>query len=225
MLLISQRASAFVNAENNYSFCFEEWTPYAYLNEQGQAAGESIDLLQQRLLPTGIHAVFKQFPYQRCIELAKNKKIDFVLYVDASDGLELMTPAIADWELTFAVRQDSSFSMAEIANSIGLKVLVARDYTYPDKLLAKMAHWPLNISKASFETENAQQVKRLFSILTSGRVDAILIDKVWADLMIATYKLPVKLLKEAVHVEPQFIGYHKDNQAKAEVVSALLQQH
>lgn len=221
-ILLVFSSIAFAQSKHSYSFCFEEWSPYSFINEEGEAAGSSISLLKQKLNSENINATFHQLPYSRCVQRVKNKEIDFAIHVDRSDHLALLHESIVDWQLTFAVVKESELTLEDLLKSKGLKILIARDYSYPDKVIELLAKSGFSLSKASYNSNREEQIKNLFNILSSGRVDAMLIDKKWADLVIAQYGFKARTMDKVVHSEPQFIGYHQSNKLKAQIVEWAL---
>ncbi|WP_448211817.1 substrate-binding periplasmic protein [Colwellia sp. MEBiC06753] len=197
------------------SFCFEEWTPYAFTDESGKATGSSVNQIEKALAKQGYKARFIERPYHRCIEMVNNQLVDFVLYVDESDGLQMIGRPIANWTLTFVVPKSSSISTNEIIQRAKSKLLIGRNYIYPEPVRKLLKRKNLDILTASYSTSTADEVKRLFEIVTSRRVDAMLIDKTWAEMIIQQYGFEVKVLPDVIHEEPQYIGYHVKNQTKA----------
>ncbi|NMP31813.1 transporter substrate-binding domain-containing protein [Thalassotalea sp. M1531] len=214
--------SIFAKEEKKISACFEEWSPYAFVGKNGEATGSSIEFLQRKVKDFNYFISYKQLPHARCVELVKNKEFDFVLHVDKADGVALIEHPIADWELTLAVVPNSPIAMKADHSSNKIKLLTARGYEYPEKVAEIINSEQFEVSTASFNSEKPESIKRLFSILTSGRVDAILIDKKWADLVIAKYNINATTLDYTLHKEPQYIGYHPDNKIKAALLAKAL---
>lgn len=206
----------------SYSVCFEEWNPYAYLDEKGEGQGTSVDTIRQALSRKEINVTFRQMPHSRCVALVKNKEIDFALHVDESDGLFLIQYPVADWALTFVTKQNNAMTFEELISNEDSSILISRDYDYPKLLLSKLGETPVKITKTSFSTESPEEIKRFFSILLSGRVDGILVDKTWADLMIRRYQFPAQTYEQLFHREAQFIGYHTDRKYKASVLEKAI---
>ena len=207
---------------STYKVCFSEWYPYAYTDDNGLAQGSSIEKIKQGLNAKATEITFMQLPHGRCVALAKSKEVDFALHIDSSDELARINQPVANWSLTFAVHIDNPMSYQELMAANGMTVLMSREYSYPKQVLTNLEAKQLKILKASYNTATSMQVKRLFSILTTGRVDAILIDKRWAELMIRRYQLPIRLYDSLFHVEPQFIGYHPDKRIKASALAQSL---
>lgn len=218
--LISQVSLA--QPTKTMSFCFEEWLPYAYTESNGEIVGNSIEAVKMALDKKQIQAQFTQLPHAQCLARVKEDNIDFVLHVDESDGLVLLDYKVADWALTFAVLKEQSTPMKEMLNDPSMKLAIARSYAYPDKVKDILSKSKIVTFKTSYNSETPEQIKRLFSLLTTQRVDALLIDKKWADLMIGRFNLPIHTLKEVMHVEPQYIGFSKRNKFKAQVLSQAL---
>ena len=220
-ILSSVLLATVVNA-SSYSVCFEEWNPYAYVDEEGEWRGTSVDTIRQALRVKSIDVEFHQMPHSRCTALVKNKEIDFALHVDESDSLFLIQYPVADWALTFVTKQDNTKTYQELITAEKSNILISRDYVYPKQLLSKLAKTPVKITKTSFNTESPEEIKRFFAILLSGRVDGILIDKTWADLMIERYEFAAQTYEQIFHHELQFIGYHADRKYKASILEKAI---
>ncbi|MCH2057318.1 MAG: hypothetical protein MK214_12075 [Thalassotalea sp.] len=122
---------------------------------------------------------------------------------------------MADWALTFVPKQDNTMTYQELIAAEESNTLISRDYIYPKQLLSKFAKTLVKITKTSFNTESPEEIKRFFAILLSGRVDGILIDKTWADLMIERYEFAAQTYEQVFHHQVQLIGYHTDRKYKA----------
>lgn len=222
-LLLAIQIPVFAKTNKSMSFCFEEWTPYAFLSSEGKMSGHSIETIQKALIKQNIDTTFLLMPHSQCIERVRNNQIDFVLHIDKADGLLSIDYDIADWVFTLAVRLNDDYTLREFFNNNSAKISIARGYDYPAKVRELISQSKLKVLTTQYSGDGKEQVNRLFSMLTTNRVDALLIDKKWAELMIKRHQIPVKVLDEVLHVERQYIGYHKVNKFKAQILRRALE--
>ncbi|WP_206483357.1 transporter substrate-binding domain-containing protein [Thalassotalea sp. G2M2-11] len=211
-------------SEQPISFCYEEWEPYSFIDENNQAVGVSVDYLKYKLTLANMQYKFSELPFPRCMQLVKSGKIDFILHVDENDNLQLIKQPIADWELTFAVSDKNPMSFEQLMQSKGLNVLVARSYVYPAIIEEKLQQMSANVIKVSFYTDEVVALKRLFHRLTVGQGQAMVVDRVWAEQMIKKHHLPIKLFDQLLVSIPQYIGYIASNKRNGERLSAALSE-
>lgn len=201
---------------NEMSFCYEEWRPYAYFDDDKQNKGIAVDFLKRKLTAANIRYQFIELPFPRCKQAVISQKIDFILHVDETDGFNLLSQKISDWQITFAVSKETVLTFDEIINSKGLRIIKARSYDYPQALEDKLVEMSANVVKVSYYTGEPSAMKRLFHRLTAGQGHAMVVDKVWAQQVIEKYQLPIKLFDQLIVSIPQYIGYNNDNQALAQ---------
>jgi len=215
ILLLSLLVSACASAKN-FTLCYEEWPPYALRSDE-----EDKGLVINQLLTAASHLSwqvnFIDLPHNRCVKGVKSGKFDGALFVDESDGLNLLQPSIAEWRLGFLVKSDHP---AQTSSDIfhGLMIM-ALDYEYPEILIAKLNKLPLVRKRVTYYTTNDLDTKGLFNYIHKHSADVMLIDEVWAQLTIKRMKLKLRMLSPPLHVEPQYLGVAA-NQSKS-VIAAL----
>lgn len=175
--------------ENRFSFCFEVWQPFSYVDEHG---------------------------------LANGRDIDFALHVDETDGIKLIDYPMGSWDLLFAYKNEKTVSLPFNSNNKQSKILIARDYTYPKEVIDKLMDMSVEILKGSFYTSTSNEVKNLFKLVESGMVDAILVDKAWAEYELLRQNIKITLADTLLYSEPQFIGYRKGNEINAQLLIQAL---
>ncbi len=200
-------------AQEVYTFCFERWKPYSFNNQQGKAVGESITLVKRATDFLGVKAEFKELPFARCLASVTSGKIMFAMHTDETESLPYIDTPISDWQLALAVTSDSHVSDLSLKMFKSLKVLVARSYQYPDKVDEFLTHINAKVKKANYYTQSDEDTRKLFNHLIYGRVEAMIVDRVWASKMKDELNLPIKLLTQDLYVQPQYIGY-QNGQAK-----------
>ena len=209
---------AWADAAQKLSFCYETWHPFAYVNEAGKAAGEHIELLEQALAITEYQVVFTELPFMRCLKQVRNGQIDFALHVDEEDNFELINHPIGSWDLLLVYKYGQQKRLSVNEKNRSAKVLIARDYAYPQVVLDTLSVMAVEIIKESFYINKPEQVKRLFKLLDAGFVDAILVDKSWAEYEMSRQTIQVTLSEEILYSQPQYIGYVEHNRATAQKV-------
>ena len=213
---------AWAVAAQKLSFCYETWHPFAYVNEAGETVGEHIEVLEQALAITEYQVVFIELPFMRCLRQVKNGQIDFVLHVDETDNFELINHPIGSWDLLLVYKFGQQKHLSVNEKNRSAKVLIARDYAYPQVVLDTLNTMAVEIIQKSFYTSNTEEVKRLFKLLEAGFVDAILVDKSWAEYEMSRQNIQVTLSEEILYSQPQYIGYVDRNRATAQKVYSAL---
>ena len=206
------------------NICFERWWPYSFSDETGFATGIEVEIIRHALRDSGFRATFHELPYRRCLAGVRDKSFDFTLYVDRSDNLPILDISFTTWKLALAVKQGRFTNYAELLDLAAPKIMISDEYSYPNAVTQRLVKINAAIIKRSYYEQNHADGRRFFSVLQSNRVDAVLVDKVWAMEIIRHHKLPVYLLPQAFHFEQQYMGYHKDNQALANHMETLLKQ-
>ncbi|CCQ12457.1 hypothetical protein PALB_33960 [Pseudoalteromonas luteoviolacea B = ATCC 29581] len=208
-------------SKESYSFCFERWWPYSFVDHNHRAQGIEVDLIRFGLGQHQLSATFAELPFQRCINAVKSGHIDFVLHVDLSDDLLLLTESYADWTLTLAVDK-ARLTQFNAIEKMAPTIMLAEEYTYPPAVYERLNELRATVVTRSFYEENDENATQFFSVLKNSRIDAILIDKRWAAHMISRFNLDVELLPKVFHKEPQYIGYRQDRNEKAQHLQSIL---
>ena len=207
------------------SFCYESWRPFAYTNASGKIAGLHIEAINQALAPYNYQLTFIELPYMRCLKEVQAGKIDFALHVDETDDVLLIDYPIGSWDLLLAYQaKPQNEVIAKKSKDLG-RVLIARDYNYPQAVLDILYENSAQILKRSYYIRDLQEVKNFFSLLEKGFVDAILIDKAWALHEMSRQPLAIALSDQVLFSQAQYIGYIEQNSAAAEKILDALTAH
>jgi hypothetical protein len=207
------------------SFCYESWRPFIYTNNLGEAVGLHIDVIKQVLEPFNYQLFFIELPYLRCLKKVQIGKIDFVLHVDETDDILLIDHPIGSWDLLLAYQAKSQNELLTEENKKLDKVVIARDYNYPQAVLDTLYENSGQILKRSYYIRTRQEVKNLFTLLENGFVDAILVDKSWVTNEMSRQPLGITLSEKILFSQPQYIGYIEQNSAVAEKILQALTAH
>lgn len=216
------KAQAMASEVSKMSFCYEEWQPYAYVDEKKQHVGFSVNDLKQKLAAANLPYLFTELPFPRCKQAVISGQIDFILHIDAADDLNMISQPIALWQLTFAVNDNSTMNFEDIVNTKGLKVLIARSYVYPEELEEKLVSMAAKVIKVSYYTGEKTALNRFFQRLAVGQGDLMVVDKLWAQQVARQYQLPIKVLEPVIISVPQYIGYQSHNTKLAHLLEQTL---
>lgn len=208
-----------------FSFCYEKWMPYAYLDDKGEATGGDVKRIQLALSMSGRAYSFVELPFARCLKEVKSGQIDFALHVDIADGLTLIEHPLSSWDLTFAYRKNTPWRLSITDSNDNKRVLIARDYNYPKEVKEVIATMGLHVIESSYYASSSKDEKMLFKLLDKGFVDAMLVDKVWAQHKMKLLNLAIELDDNVISAQPQFIGYINSNKAKATILHKILKHH
>lgn len=221
LLPLLQSFNSLADDSSLYRFCFERWWPHSFLDQYGNAQGIEIELLKAVSEEHNLTIEFSELPYQRCLDSVKNGTIDFALHIDKADDLLMLDNSYTSWSLSFAVKQGRFASIADFIGSAP-SVMMAVEYTYPDEIYQKLKKMNAIIVERSFYEQTDEDAKHFFSVLNNERIDAVLVDRRWATKMINNYQIPVVVLPEVLHEEPQFMGYMEYNRFKAAKLTKML---
>ena len=190
----------------SFNVCFEEWRPFAY-TENNLTKGTVVDKMRKLAKLHNIQFEFLELPYARCLRQIDDGSSDLVLFIDENDGFQMFATAIAYWHITLTIREQDEYVKLFDPQIAGKRIMVSREYHYDSSVYLALENLKARVVKGSYYAISEAEIRNLFRFLTSGHVDAILIDRTWANLMIQQYELPVKLVPEFLISEPQFIGF------------------
>ncbi|AZZ95656.1 transporter substrate-binding domain-containing protein [Pseudoalteromonas sp. R3] len=209
-------------ASSPISVCFERWRPFSFVDQDGIAKGEEIDLIKAAARTLNRTVQFSELPFKRCVANVKFGSTDFSLHVDKTDGLAIFSNTTTFWQLSLAVSA-ARFQTLDGFKAISTpRIMLATEYPYPKAVYRKLEALDARLVRRSYYEENDEHAKTFFDILTTKRVDAMLVDKQWAQHMIDKFNLPVNLLAQDFHSEPQYIGYRHSNASLAQQLEAAL---
>ncbi|MEC4091745.1 transporter substrate-binding domain-containing protein [Pseudoalteromonas rubra] len=202
--------------------CFERWRPFSFIDQSGVARGMEVDLIKAAAKSINRRVEFTELPFKRCIANVKYGSTDFSLHVDKTDGLETFSDSATSWQLSLAVSADRLKSSDDFNRIDTPRIMLATEYPYPKAVYRKLEALNARLVRRSYYEENDEHAKTFFSILATARVDAILVDKQWALHMIKKFNLPVLILAQDFHSEPQYIGYRHSNARLASQLEAAI---
>lgn len=186
------------HAAGSFTVCFEEWPPYAQVNQAGQAYGPSIDIYRQALQQVGIPAVtFKEMQYNRCSEQVKQGLTDMKLFVLDNElpGQPQLHEATEYWQIAAIVRKDSPLQHYQgLADFEQARVALITGYLYPEPLhtFIRTHAWP------------ATDPNQAYRLIASKRVDAVFLDLLAFEQSNRSLRLPLRALQPVVSRLPVF---------------------
>ncbi|RXF04312.1 ABC transporter substrate-binding protein [Pseudoalteromonas sp. PS5] len=208
--------------EHIINICFERWWPYSFFDQHKQAQGIEVEIIKAALIDSDYKLVFHELPYRRCLAGVANNTFDFTLHVDKADGFATLNMSFTTWQLSLAVTRGRFASPDDFYQLAAPRVMISEDYNYPEQVINSLKAINAAIVERSFYEQTHEDGKIFFSVLNNNRVDAVLVDKVWALEMIKHHQLAVTFLPSPFHAEPQFMGYKSSNQTLADYVGAKL---
>ncbi len=214
------------NALMRISVCYEHWFPYAYTDNTKVSQGAVISRLKAPLENHTLAFEFREMPHVRCAKAVEEGAVDFGLFFDKEDGLQVIELPIAYWELLLVTQKSRPLKSLEAFKGDGFKrVLVASGYSYPQGVLAQLRRYQKELVQTSYYTPNDFEVKSLFRFLEQGYVDAMLLDKQWAQRVTRLNELNIHLPNWLLHREPQYVAYQHASAEKVAVIRMLLQAY
>ncbi|MBI3146672.1 MAG: transporter substrate-binding domain-containing protein [Pseudogulbenkiania sp.] len=206
------------HAAGAFTVCFEEWPPYAQVNQAGRAYGPSIDIYRQALRQAGIPAAtFKEMQYNRCSEQLKQGLIDMKLFVldDELPGQPQLHEATEYWQIAAIVRQDSPLQHYQSLNDFErARLALITGYLYPEPLhtFISTRSWP------------ATDPSHAYRQIASRRVDAVFLDLLAFEYSNRSLRLPLRSLQPVVSRLPVFAVLSSRHQDLPKTLDAAIVQ-
>ena len=170
--------------------CYEAWRPYAFKDSDGRYRGSILNHLQDKAKKQKVSLLFEELPFIRCVNGAREGVYDVALFVDSTDELVMLPKPIASWDIVVVTQKHLPLATKEAFEREDIKrVLIARDYIYPEVMLENIERLNKTLMTASYYIKGEQDIPRVFSYLISGRVDAMLIDKAWANTVLPKHAI------------------------------------
>ena len=218
LILISTRFRS--RAVEPITFCYEEWTPYAY-RDNGKSTGEIIERLLRDLQSRSMTAEFYEYPFSRCILEVREGRIDFTLFVDPNDNVQVIDHNIVNWQLAVV-------STSEILSKNGFltsdsRVIISNEYVYPKDVKLLLDKHNKQVFPTSYFVTNELETKALFNLIIKQHAEQMVVDRIWAQNLIKKYKLAVFVSEWNLTSVPQYIGYSEHTkQSKIDLVNSVL---
>ncbi len=220
LLLIALTYNSTLCAEA-ITLCYEEWSPYASRSGE-QNKGIVLTLLSQKSTALNVPISFVDLPHNRCVNGVKNDRYHGAIFIDQSDGLDLVSKPVAMWKIGFAVAEGHTAQNAADVN-YGILIL-AKDYEYPAQVLSKLERLPLVRKRVQYYSQGDANTRGLFNYIIKGQADVMLVDEVWAEQMKSKLRLKIRMLAPAIHIEPQYIGVKPGDTSEAQKLKMQLTQ-
>lgn len=202
--------------------CYEEWRPLAYVDSAGSVKGTVIEQLYLLSKKHNVAFVFDELPYNRCINLAKAGQYQFTLFIDNNDKLRRLTTPIALWHLAVVVPKRSLLTSTESLGTHINSMLLSRDYGYPDELLSLLKENQITPKYVSYYAANDKEVAAVFLPVEKGLIDAMLVDRLWAQESISRLALDLKVLSPDLIQVPQYVGFFSPDGESLQLMQKVL---
>ena len=221
IILFSNYSRAFTSEKNTITFCYETWEPFAYVNSHGESEGEHIAFLKKAVSSIGYQASFSELPFLRCLSHVKAGDIDFMLHIDESSNISFIDFPIGNWDLVLASKANNQGDAGN-NDEKHYNVIISQSFSYPQPVIDKLNKTFRHIIKKSYYIGIKNDIKRLFKLIESGFVDAMLIDKIWAEHELEKGDFNLVLSEQLFYSQPQYIGYGKTRHELAEQLRQAL---
>lgn len=219
MLFVSFNASSLT-----INICYEEWKPYAYIDELGKKSGTVIDRLKALSGKFDIDFTFEQTSYSHCVEFVRRGVYDFALFTNEDDFLANLPTPITTWDLTLVVHEETKLQNI-MDGSKKRTLIISHEYQYPPGLIEKLETVPFTFKKSTYFASNKREIAELFKDVIDKKADAILIDINWANLMINQLRLPLVAIPTPLHSELQYIGYSNLAPQKLKIMKDFMAEY
>lgn len=166
-------------------YCFNNWPPYTYLDDTGEAVGISIDILKQASQRAGYEPVFTELPWERCLRDVVEGRQDAVIDAASRDAYLQGNVSFSVYTNTFWIRDGNDDAIPLQPSFKGHRLGLVRGYVYGDELDEEIAQSGAIIDYAKDDWQNVRK-------LSYGRTDAIIGDYVSTRIFAMENDLDVK---------------------------------
>ncbi|MEH6404175.1 MAG: transporter substrate-binding domain-containing protein [Sneathiella sp.] len=206
-ILISQ-TPAFANEKKPLRFCYGNWEPFIFENDQGQVEGVAVDLITIALTGTEYEAVYESMPYKRCSDEVMRGRKDVVMFLSPGslDVLESKS-VFAYWSVAAIVHKNDPLSrFSASADLNGKSLLVIDGYAYPG-VLGQWIKTSNQVIAVNYGKEKDEDYLRPFRMLEAGRAHVFFEDSYWGRELIKDNQLDLKVLMPSIVVEANRLGF------------------
>lgn len=208
---------------HSISICHEEWKPYAYEEADGPK-GIIVDKITARAKKLNVELSIMQMPHRRCVSLVKSNKVDFAMFVDQQDGVELLSTPIAFWDIAAITSADVELKSADdLHHFSGGTFIIAQDYDYPHEFLETIKQYQAEIVKVPYYLASKTEEQVFFHYVIKNQADVMLVDANWSRILKDEYDLEVNVSEFNLFSSPQYIGYFHLDEDKKEIIQRLIE--
>lgn len=174
-LLAAGAAHAAPAAPRVVTICSDPWMPYAGEAGPGADEGYVIALARAALERSGYQVRYVVTPWSRCIADVQRGRWDAIACVDAREVQDAVYPEepVGETRPSFFVRLDSTWRYQGPASLERIRLGAIQGYAYAEEVdgwIEAHADDPQRLFLAS----GNEPLRRLFEMLSAGRVDAII---------------------------------------------------
>ncbi len=208
--LIVTSGGAAAKSAQTVSFCFNNWAPYA-VQEEAAVSGISFDVLRAAAERVGLSAHFQELPWNRCLEMVRQGRIDAVLDAAKRDEFLQGPTSYSEYNNTFWVRADSEITEFSFDALRGKRIGLIDGYKYPDALTRDIEAAQMVIDSS---VDDATAIRKL----AFSRVDVIIGDFVSTLLFSREHNLQIRALTPTHSADPLYPSFNPD---RAELQRAI----
>ena len=197
-------------------FCFNNWAPYAVADAKG-THGISVEILVEAAKRAGLNATFEELPWNRCLEMVRQGKLDAVM--DAAERDEFLQGPVGYvvYSNTLWVREADYRDGMTLEDLAGKRVGLVDGYVYPDGFLdlLKTKSMPLEYS-----VDDEQNIQKL----AFSRVDAIVADFVSTLLFARERGLKIRALVPAHSFDRLYPSFSREREELHRLIDRSLDE-
>lgn len=186
--------------EHSVRFCFSNWAPYAVWDDTG-ANGISVDILRTAAQRAGLSAQFEELPWNRCLEMVRQGRIDAVIDAAGRDEFLQGPTSYSEYTNTFWTRVDGNLSELSFEKLRGKKIGLVNGYSYPEELTREIESAQLVVDRS---VDDATAIRKL----AFGRVDIIVGDYVGTLLFARKHNLKIRPLSPTHSSDRLYPSFH-----------------
>lgn len=200
VLLIAFTQIGHTQTQKPLTFCFENWEPYSFIDENEKANGLSIYLIKLAAEKLHIPIEFKLLPWKRCLLKVKNGQIDAVIDAAKRDAFLQGPTALAFY--TNAIWVHTHDPLTDLPS---LSVLSDRRAGYIDGYTYNDSYMSISGIKIDYSPDHATVLRKL----DAARVDFAIADYVTTKHFLRKTPLNIRELRPFPSINPLYLSFHK----------------
>lgn len=193
----------------------DEWPPYVI--DSSETHGIAQQIVAAAFSAQGYQLKHTIKPWSRALREVSTRRYDIALTVwKSSERLEYLyfsEPYLIN-SLVFVTLHDNSFEYLGLKSLAGKRIGVLRGYAYDDALMRS----------DEFDRLDADNIATNIKKLKVGRIDALIVDKIFFRWFIKSNGLPMNefhMVEQPLAENPLYIAISRDHPKKEHIISAF----
>lgn len=197
--------------------CYENWSPYAFLDESDTHTGYSVELVNEIFLHLNRTLSYSPMSYDECVRKVSDSEMDMILMGnDFPRGILQSEGEVGHWMIAAIVRKNAPLRhFHDMTDFQGMKWARTIGYEFP----------PIINSYEGFaDVYELDDSADILLMLQNAYIDVYFEDYVWAQSQIEQKGYKLRVLHPPISIVPQYAGFNKNLTSLANDYSARLMQ-